>query len=217
MPDGKAAPWLRNGANWNGADWPAGPPAGAGAGRSGRSAGQPWVASQIVTPVTVGKQTLRPGCAWRLSQALPGEDLAMHISDAGLLDAAGPPADEPCQRRPARWTALTTLIPAAVLRVFIHLPGRVDRVDVRRRRNLDAAGGTATANARFTLGDPATDGLDFLLGGRLPQRRRGTARRTAVCTAIMAATLAGAVALSATGSTLPVVYAGPIVDAGAAP
>lgn len=152
--------------------------------------------------------------AWRLSLALPGEDLAMHISDARLLDAACPPADEPYQRRPAWWTALATLVSAAVPRVFAHPPGRVDRVDVRRRRDLDAAGGMATANARFTLGDPATDGLDFLLGGRLPRRRRGTARRTAACAAIMVATLAGAVALSATGNILPGVEAGPGVDAG---
>lgn len=147
----------------------------------------------------------------------------MHISDAGLLDAASLPADEPCQGGPAWRTALTALVPATVLRVLAHLPGRVDRVDVRRRRDLDATGRTATANARFTLGDPATDGLDFLLGGRLPRRRRGTARRTAACAAIMVATLAGAVALSVTGNTLPVLDAGPVldvgpvVDAGAAP
>lgn len=67
------------------------------------------------------------------------------------------------------------------------------------------------ANARFTLGDPATDGLDFLLGGRLPPQRGSTARRTLACATVVAAALAGAVALSAACNPLPV------VDVGAAP
>lgn len=46
----------------------------------------------------------------------------MHISDTRPLDvAAYPPADEPCWKRRIPWTALTTLVPAAVLYVSFAL------------------------------------------------------------------------------------------------
>lgn len=59
------------------------------------------------------------------------------------------------------------------------------------------------AHARFILGDPATDGLDFLLGDHLPEWWRGAAWRTLTFAAILLAALAGAVALDTVGMTLP--------------
>lgn len=60
------------------------------------------------------------------------------------------------------------------------------------------------AHARFVLGDPATDGLDFLISTRQPRRRHGPAFRLLAFAAILLATFAAVVALDAAGVTLPV-------------
>ena len=64
------------------------------------------------------------------------------------------------------------------------------------------------AHARFTLGDPATDGLDFLVGTRPPRQRHGAAWRMLAFVAILFATLAAVVTLDRAGVTLPVAAEG---------
>ena len=63
-------------------------------------------------------------------------------------------------------------------------------------------------HARFILGDPATDGLDFLVGTRMPERRHGAAWRMLAFVAIVLATLAAVVTLDRAGVTLPVAAEG---------
>lgn len=95
----------------------------------------------------------------------------MHTSDTGPPGAAArPPAGEPCRKRVVWWTALANPGAGGSPACPVRAPDGAGHAGVRRRRDLDAAGVTTVASARFTLGDPATDGLDFLLGGRLPQR-----------------------------------------------
>ncbi len=67
---------------------------------------------------------------------------------------------------------------------------------------------TPMANARFTLGDPATDGLEFLLSTRPPRRRHGPAWRAVVFVAILLATLGAVLAFDAAGMTQPVAAEG---------
>jgi len=67
---------------------------------------------------------------------------------------------------------------------------------------------TPMACARFILGDPATDGLEFLITTRPPQRRHGPAWRVVAFAAILLATFAAVVALDATGVTLPMAAEG---------
>lgn len=64
------------------------------------------------------------------------------------------------------------------------------------------------AHARFILGDPATDGLDFLLGDHLPEWWRGAAWRMLTFAAILLATLAGVVAMDRVVMTFPMVAEG---------
>ena len=67
---------------------------------------------------------------------------------------------------------------------------------------------TPMSHARFTLGDPATDGLDFLVGARRPQRPRHAAWRLLAFAAILLATFGAVVALDAAGVTVPVAAEG---------
>ncbi len=67
---------------------------------------------------------------------------------------------------------------------------------------------TPMAHARFILGDPATDGLQFLISIRPPRPRHGPALRVVAFAAILVATFAAVVALDATGVTLPVAAEG---------
>lgn len=63
---------------------------------------------------------------------------------------------------------------------------------------------TPMAHARFTLGDPATDGLEFLISTRPPRRQHGLAWRAVAFVAILLATLATVLVLDAAGVALPV-------------
>jgi len=67
---------------------------------------------------------------------------------------------------------------------------------------------TPMAHARFILGDPASDGLQFLISTRPPQPRHGPARRMVAFAAILLATFTAVVALDAAGVTLPVAAEG---------
>ncbi len=67
---------------------------------------------------------------------------------------------------------------------------------------------TPMANARFTLGDPATDGLEFLLSTRAPRRRHAPAWRAVAFVAILLATLGAVLAFDAAGMTLPLAAEG---------
>ena len=67
---------------------------------------------------------------------------------------------------------------------------------------------TPMANARFILGDPATDGLEFLISTRPPRRRHGPVWRAVAFVAILLATLGAVLALDAAGVTLPVAAEG---------
>ena len=64
------------------------------------------------------------------------------------------------------------------------------------------------AHARFILGDPATDGLEFLISTRAPRRRYDPAWRLLAFAAILLATFASVVALDAAGVTVPVAAEG---------
>ncbi len=62
---------------------------------------------------------------------------------------------------------------------------------------------TPMANARFTLGDPASDGLEFLLSARA-RHRHGPLWRAVAFVAILLATLGAVLAFDAAGVMLPV-------------
>jgi hypothetical protein len=67
---------------------------------------------------------------------------------------------------------------------------------------------TPMAHARFILGDPATDGLQFLISTRPPRRRHGPAWRAVAFVAILLATFGAVLVLDAAGVTLPVAAEG---------